>query len=67
MLDTHVSVEMSVRSLQIRLKMRNIFKLIVVYVRLQEISYCYCWIHVVLVTKCIGNEALHVHQKFTAK
>ena len=35
--------------------MRNIFKLIVVYIRLQQISY---WIYVILVTKRIRNKAL---------
>ena len=38
--------------------MRNIFKVIVVYIRLQQISYCYRWIQVVLVTKRIRNKAL---------
>ena len=39
--------------------MRNIFKLVVVYIRLQQISNCYRWIHAVLVTKRIRNKALH--------
>ena len=34
--------------------MLNTFKLIV-YIRLQQISCCYRWIHVVLVTQCIRN------------
>ena len=38
--------------------MQNILKLIVVYIRLQQISYCYRWIHVVFVTKRIRNKAL---------
>ena len=38
--------------------MRNIFKLIVVGIRLQQISYCYRWIHVILLTKRTGNKAL---------
>ena len=38
--------------------MRNIFKLFVVYIRLQQFSYCYRWIHAVLVTKRIRNKAL---------
>ena len=39
--------------LHYRLQTRNIFKLIVVYTRLQQISYCHRWIHVVLVTERI--------------
>ena len=33
-------------------------KLVVVYIRLQQFSYCYRWIHAVLVTKRIHNKAL---------
>ena len=35
-----------------------IFKLIAVYIRLQQISHCYRWIHVALVTERIRNKAL---------
>ena len=38
---------MSIKGLQ----MRNIFKLIVVNIRLQQVSNCYRWIHVVLLTQ----------------
>ena len=38
--------------------MRNIFKLVVVHIRLQKISYYYRWIHVVLVTQCIRNKTI---------
>ena len=31
--------------------MRNIFKLMVVYILLQQISHCYRWYHIILVTK----------------
>ena len=36
----------------------KIRKLIVVYIRLQKISYCYRWIYIDLVTKRICNKAL---------
>ena len=45
----------SILMLHLRLQMQNIFKL---YIRLQQISYCYRWIHAVLVTKRIRNKAL---------
>ena len=40
--------------------MRNIFKLIVVYIyiRLQQISYCYGWIHVVLVSETHSQQSI---------
>ena len=36
--------------------MQNIFKL-TVYILLQQINYCYRWIHNVFVTKSIHNKA----------
>ena len=35
--------------------MQNIFKLIVVHIRLQQISYCYRWIHVAVITQRVRN------------
>ena len=38
--------------------MRNIFKLIVVYIRLKQVSYSYRWIQVVLVTQRIRKQSI---------
>ena len=38
--------------------MRNIFKLVVFHIHLQQIGSCYRWMQVVLVTQRIYNKAL---------
>ena len=51
-------IVVSILMLHQRLQMQNTYKLVGFYIYLQQISYCYRWIYVVLVTKHIRNKAL---------